>query len=118
VFGHLQSFKVVQIYLGFSLFSDHIYSSGLFRLSHINHSYFKWSRRADRYFVEQATYTEWLNSSYPGGKNARPAIFLYRMRWSLRQIFSIRTEKTWTSSVFGEYCVLSLMNDHKNELGL
>ncbi len=58
----------MQIYVGFEpKFSDHIYSSGVCAGCHtlITETLRDDGSPSGNYFVEQATYHEWLNSSYP-----------------------------------------------------
>jgi hypothetical protein len=58
----------MQIYVGFEpKFSDHIYSSGVCAGCHtlITETLHNDGSPSGNYFVEQATYHEWLNSSYP-----------------------------------------------------
>lgn len=58
----------MQIYVGFEpKFSDHIYSSGVCAGCHtlITETLHDDGSPSGNYFVEQATYHEWLNSSYP-----------------------------------------------------
>jgi Cytochrome c554 and c-prime len=59
----------MQIYVGFDpVFADHIYSSGICAGCHtlITETLTDDGMPSGEYFVEQATYHEWLNSSYPG----------------------------------------------------
>lgn len=58
----------MQIYVGFEPeFSDHIYSSGICAGCHtlITETLDESGSPSGNYFVEQATYHEWLNSAYP-----------------------------------------------------
>jgi hypothetical protein len=58
----------MQIYVGFEpKFSDHIYSSGVCAGCHtlITETLHQDGSPTGNFFVEQATYHEWLNSSYP-----------------------------------------------------
>jgi hypothetical protein len=70
MFGHYPNpFKgPMQIYVGFEPeFSDHIYSSGVCASCHtlITETLQPDGTPSGDFFVEQATYHEWLNSSYP-----------------------------------------------------
>lgn len=70
MFGHYPNpFKgPMQIYVGFEPeFSDHIYSSGVCAGCHtlITETLREDGTPSGDYFVEQATYHEWLNSAYP-----------------------------------------------------
>ncbi len=59
----------MQIYVGFDpVFSDHIYSSGVCAGCHtlITETLEEDGTPSGNFFVEQATYHEWLNSVYPG----------------------------------------------------
>ena len=59
----------MQIYVGFDpVFADHIYSSGICAGCHtlITPTLDENGVPSGDFFVEQATYHEWLNSSYPG----------------------------------------------------
>ncbi len=128
LFGHLPNpFKgPMQIYVGFEpVFSDHIYSSGLCVGCHtlITQTLDEQGAPTGNFFVEQATYHEWLNSVYPiQGKECQTCHLPFipdnvviatdflaleaRSPFGLHQFFG------------GNTAMLSLMNDHKDELGL
>jgi hypothetical protein len=128
MFGHLPDpFKgPMQIYVGFEpTFSDHIYSSGVCAGCHtlITQTLTEQGNPTGNFFVEQATYHEWLNSSYPAqGKECQTCHLPFipdgvviatdflalepRQPFGLHQFFG------------GNTAMLSLMNDNKTELGL
>jgi hypothetical protein len=126
LFGHFPNpFKgPMQIYVGFEpTFSDHIYSSGVCAGCHtlITQTLDTTGLPTGNSFVEQATYHEWLNSSYPQqnkecqtchlpfipGEVVIATDFLAlegRQPFGLHQFFGANT------------AMLSLMRDHKDDL--
>lgn len=116
----------MQIYVGFEpTFSDHIYSSGVCAGCHtlITETLDELGNPTGNHFVEQATYHEWLNSTYPAqGKECQTCHLPFipdavviatdflalepREPFGLHQFFGANT------------AMLSLMNEHQDELGL
>ncbi len=116
----------MQIYVGFDpVFSDHIYSSGICAGCHtlITETLRDDGSPSGQYFVEQATYHEWLNSSYPAqGKECQSCHLPFiedgviiasdffaledRYPFGLHQFFGANT------------AMLELMRDHKDEIGI
>ena len=127
-FGHYPNpFKgPMQIYVGFEpVFSDHIYSSGVCSGCHtlITETLNEQGNPTGNFFVEQATYHEWLNSIYSiQGKECQTCHLPFipdnvviatdflalegRQPFGLHQFFGANT------------AMLSLMNEYKDELGL
>ncbi len=116
----------MQIYVGFEpVFSDHIYSSGVCAGCHtlITETLDEDGIPSGDYFVEQATYHEWLNSSYPAqGKECQSCHMPFiedsvviatdllalekRFPYGLHQFFGANT------------AMLTLMQSNKEELNL
>ncbi|HEX5111674.1 MAG TPA: hypothetical protein VFV79_02425 [Saprospiraceae bacterium] len=127
-FGHYPNpFKgPMQIYVGFEPeFSDHIYDSGLCSGCHtlITETLDEAGTPTGNYFVEQATYHEWLNSVYPAqGKECQTCHLPFiadgvviatdflalepRQPFGLHQFFGANT------------AMLSLMQEYKDTLNL
>ncbi|HJW30942.1 MAG TPA: hypothetical protein VJ508_17045, partial [Saprospiraceae bacterium] len=128
LFGHLPNpFKgPMQIYVGFEpQFSDHIYDSGVCAGCHtlITETLDDQGQPTGNHFVEQATYHEWLNSSYPQqGRECQSCHLPFiqgdvviatdfialegRQPFGLHQFYGANT------------AMLSLMHDYKDTLGL
>lgn len=116
----------MQIYVGFEpRFSDHIYSSGICAGCHtlITQTLDDTGTPSGDYFVEQATYHEWLNSTYPAqGKECQTCHMPFiddgvviatdllaleeRKPFGLHQFFGANT------------AMLSMMQEHQDELNL
>lgn len=128
LFGHLPNpvQGPMQIYVGFDpVFSDHIYNSGICAGCHtlITPTLNDDGSPSGDYFVEQATYHEWLNSVYPiQGKECQSCHLPFikdsvviatdllalekRYPYGLHQFFGANT------------AMLSMMQINKEELGL
>jgi len=116
----------MQIYVGFEpTFSDHLYNSGVCSGCHtlITETLDEQGGPTGHFFVEQATYHEWLNSSYPGQEKQCQTCHLPfipdgvviatdflalepRQPFGLHQFFGANT------------AMLSLMRDNKSLLNL
>lgn len=116
----------MQIYVGFDpVFSDHIYSSGVCAGCHtlITETLDETGTATGEFFVEQATYHEWLNSIYPSqGKECQSCHMPFiedsviiatdllalkkRYPYGLHQFFGANT------------AMLTMMHANKNELNL
>jgi len=116
----------MQIYVGFDpVFADHIYNSGICSGCHtlITETLDDDGLPSGEFFVEQATYHEWLNSVYPSqGKECQTCHLPFiedsvviatdllalkkRFPFGLHQFFGANT------------AMLTMMHENKDELGL
>jgi hypothetical protein len=116
----------MQIYVGFEPeFSDHIYSSGVCAGCHtlITETLDDAGNPSGNFFVEQATYHEWLNSSYPAqGKECQTCHlpFIEDGVVIATDLLALEPREPYGLHQFfgGNTAMLTLMREHREALGL